>query len=336
MLGKINYRKITIVVFITALIWVWVDLALDEELTIYNATITIAKTDPKLLVTLNEGTSVSIEEMAVKGPLRRISELGRKLEEQGALEFPFDATEEKMGEGGTFTLPLVPFLQKDKEIKRLDLKVESCIPEIIAVKIVELIKKSLTVNCFDENGIAVTAESIEPAKVDMYVPADWEGEKLTAKVQLTPREINQARLIAVEKTPSIELAAGQTREVSTAVKIKMPPTEDVLKDYTITTATLGFSLSENLQGRYKVEVANLSEVISPIAIKATPEARRAYENMGYQVLLEIDDDDVKAEETRRDVVYNFPKEFVRRDEIVLNQTPVQARFKLTPLSPEGL
>jgi hypothetical protein len=76
--------------------------------------------------------------------------------------------------------------------------------------------------------------------------------------------------------------------------------------------------------------------MSPISINATPEAKWAYENMAYQVRLEINDDDAKSTEAqRKPVVYNFPDEYVRRDEIRLNQQPVTAQFKLIPLSSSG-
>ncbi len=331
-LRNIKFGKIAIVIFITVLIWVWADLALDEKLNVSNTTITVAKSNPKLWVTINEASSVSIEEVVVKGPLRTISELRKKLRGQGGLEFNFDAMEEKMDQSGSYTLPLIPFIQKNKEIKQFGLKVESCKPESLSVSVQGLVKKSLTVECFDENKISLKVESIEPSKVDMFVLEDWQGEKLVAKVQLTRREINQAGVSAIKKIPYVELAADQRRQAATSVEIKMLPAEVRLKDYTITTATLGFSLSENLQGKYKVNVTNLNEVISPIAVRATPEAKQAYEGMRYQVILDIYDEDIKAEEPRRLVVYNFPQEFVRKDEIVLSQTPVQARFKLTPVS----
>jgi hypothetical protein len=58
--------------------------------------------------------------------------------------------------------------------------------------------------------------------------------------------------------------------------------------------------------------------------------------MTYQVRLEIDDDDAKSTEPQRKaLVYNFPEEYVRRDEIRLNQQPVIAQFKLVPLSSSG-
>jgi hypothetical protein len=270
----------------------------------------------------------------LKGPASRIDDVKRKLNAGWLiLEFFLDAQQEGMTNAGDYNLDVLSFLRKSDQIKQLGLTVESCELDRLTVKIVELFKKPLSVQCFDEGRIPLEAESIEPSKVEMFVPDYWGGEKLTAEVKLGRREIEQARVSAIEKTPFIELAAGQRREASTAVKIKMPPAEDVLKNYTITAATLGFILSANLQGKYEAEITNLNEVISPIAIKATPQAKQTYEGMRYQVILEIDDEDVKSEESRREVVYNFPPEFVRRGEIILNQPPVQARFKLVPFSP---
>jgi hypothetical protein len=54
--------------------------------------------------------------------------------------------------------------------------------------------------------------------------------------------------------------------------------------------------------------------------------------MPYQVTLEIDDEDATATEPlRRNLIYNFPDEYLRKDEIKLNQQPATARFKLMPL-----
>jgi hypothetical protein len=109
---------------------------------------------------------------------------------------------------------------------------------------------------------------------------------------------------------------------------------DTLTDTTIKVAKLGIALSPVLQGKYRVEIKNLPEVIGQISIRATQAAKQAYESMRYQVILEIDDEDTKSEEVRRELVYNFPEEFVSNDEIRLNQTRVAAVFKLVPLSTE--
>ena len=110
----------------------------------------------------------------------------------------------------------------------------------------------------------------------------------------------------------------------------MPPEEELLQDYTIT-ATLGIALSPTLQGMYKVEVTNLPE-LGVIAIRATPDAKRAYEQQPFpsMTLYILDDDKNKTGEQRREVIYNFPQEFVRNKEIQLKQQPIEAKFKLTP------
>ncbi|GAG58007.1 unnamed protein product, partial [marine sediment metagenome] len=113
-----------------------------------------------------------------------------------------------------------------------------------------------------------------------------------------------ARWAPIEKRPYVELAAGQRRDAATPVKIKLPLEEDRLSDYTITGATLGITLSQTLLGKYDVEVENLPDVIGGITIRATPEAKRAYEKMRYQVILEIDDEDAKSTEPpKRKLIY---------------------------------
>ena len=335
---KAKYSKIFAVVSITVLIWVWADLAKTDEFTVPTATISVARsTNPNLWVSFDNKLSVSIEKIKLKGPTSRIDSIRRKLRDGSlVLEFFLDPETEAMDTPGEHPLAVLEFLKKSDQIRQHGLTVTSCEPKQIAVDVVRLVEKSLDIICVDEAQNPIKDATVKPPQARMLVPEDWEGEKLIAKVRLTRGEIAQARLSAVQKTPYIELAAGVTREIPTPVRIITPPAEDQLIDYTITTATLGFSLSDNLQGEYKVEVTNLNEVISAITIRATPQAKRAYEeNMRYQVILEIDDsdkDNTSAEPLRRELIYNFPPEYVRRDEIVLNQQPAVARFKLVPLA----
>jgi hypothetical protein len=334
MVKKVKYGKILVVVFITVLIWVWADLALDEVFSVSSVNITAKSTNPGLWVSFGDKSSAFIDKMVLKGPASKVADVRRKLNDGSlVLEFFLDPGQtETIASPGEYTLPLLAFLRQSDQIKRLGLTVESCEPQTLSVKVVGLDKKLLTIKCIDEAQNAIKAATIEPKQLDAFVPKDWSGEKLTANVQLTRREIDQARLSAVEKTPFVELAAGQIRELQRTVKITMPPEEDLLADYTITTARLRFSLSPNIQGKYRVVVDNLDEVIRTITIRATADAKRAYEKMPYQVTLQIDDEDAaSAEPLRRNLIYNFPDEYLRKDDIGLNQQPVTARFKLIPL-----
>jgi hypothetical protein len=334
---KPKYGKIAIVVFITVLIWIFADLALDEILPVSNATISVVKSNPQLWVSFDDASSFLIEEVLIKGPLRRIAELNKKLEEQEWLKIDFDAASEGMNEPGSYSLSLLTFLQKDKEIKRLGLKVESCKPETLPVKVVGLVSRLLDVKCVDEDQNPLGEATIDPAQVEMLVPEDWDSEKLIAEVKLTSREIEQARIAAIDKTPYIRLAASQIRQATQSVVVKLPPEPDRLTNYTITAPTISIALSPTLQRKFSVEITNLEEVLSPIAIKATPEAERAYRlQPSPRMTLYIFDEDTKKgqEEQSKKVVYNFPQEFVRKGEIELQnpQQPAEAKFKLVPIS----
>ncbi len=335
MIKKTNYGKILVVVFITVLIWVWADLALDEVFSVSGVGITAKSTNPGLWASFGDKSSASIEKMVLKGPASRMTEVKRKLKDGSlVLEFSLDPGQtETIASPGEHILDVLTFLRQSDLIKQLGLTVESCEPQTLSVKVVGLDKKPLTIRCIDEAQNTVKAATIEPKQLDAFVPKDWSGEKLVANVQLTRREIDQARLSPVEKTPFIELAQGQIKELQKSVKITMPPEEDQLADYTITTARLRFSITPNIQGKYRVVVDNLDEVIRTITIRATADAKRAYEKMPYQVTLEIDDEDAAATEPlRRNLIYNFPDEYLRKDDIKLNQQPATARFKLIPLS----
>jgi hypothetical protein len=188
----------------------------------------------------------------------------------------------------------------------------------------------------DEGQNPISEATIDPAQVEMLVPEDWGSEKRVAEVLLTPREIEYARVSPVKETPYIRLAAGQIREAPVPVEITLPPELDRLSDYTIKAPTLSIALSPALQGKFYVDVNNLSDVLLPIVIRATPEAERAYRQqpLPKMTLYILDDDTEKGEDVPpRKVVYNFPPEFVEKGEIELSNTqqPAEAKFKLIPV-----
>ncbi|MBC8469351.1 MAG: hypothetical protein H8D56_07755 [Planctomycetes bacterium] len=334
MIRKIKFGKIAIVIFLTVLIWVWTDLDLDEVHTIPRVMMRVAKSS-ELLVSFNGQPEASINNIELKGPAKKITEVRRELDGgTRKLDFTLNPEREGMTTTGSHALKVLDFLKRSDEIKELGgLAVEDCKPEIIEVNVVKLEKKLLEIECVNENGVPLTPKSIEPEKVEMYVPAD---SRLKAKVQLTSRDITQARLSVAVKTPYVELAPGQTRMASNTVNIKMLPEADSLTEYSID-AKLGITLGLNLVGEYKPEIptSSYNDLVS-FSIFATAAAKEAYESQPYQITLYIFDDDKKKgpdEEQRRDVVYNFPEEYLRKNEIRLKNQPEEAKFKLIPLNP---
>jgi len=336
MARKFKYGKPAIVIFITGLIWVWADLAQDDTFTVPHATITIAKSvDPSLWAAFGEKSSVIIDDVVLKGPASKIADIEREIS-SGSLSFWFflePAEQEAMTVPGKHPLNVQNFLRKSRLIRDRGLTVESCSPESITVRVIKLIEKSLKVRCIAEDGIPIKDAIIDPTHVKMFVPGDWAGEKLIADVYLTPREITYARTTAIDGTPQIELTPGQVRKAHTSVKIKMPAEEEKLRGYNITSATIGYVFSPVLQDKYKVELLNPQDM-AMVRIKATPAAKSIYEGQPFQILLYIlDGDEKKKGGPTRKVVYDLPQEFVSKGEIMLNQQPVTARFKLIPLNP---
>jgi hypothetical protein len=277
---------------------------------------------------------VAIDQIALRGATAAVDEAKRKLKEQTlTLEFPYNPQAEQIT-GQEYWLDVFEFLRSNETIRQLGLTVESCKPQKIKVKVTRLVKRLLTVKCVDQSRMPLEELSIKPANIEMFVPEDWQGQKLMAEVMLDLAEIKLARVGPYSKKPFIELAPGQKREFPESVEIKLAPEAEQLKDYTITSATLGRCLSASLQGSYRIEVTNLEEVLRPISIKATDAARQAYELQPFRIILYILDDDSKTtSEQRRELAYNFPQDSVRKGEILLNQQPVVARFKLVPLNP---
>ncbi len=339
MAGKINFGKIAVVVFLTALIWVWADLAKTGELPVQNVIISVTKSvDPALLISLDGKPQLFLEQLVLSGPTSKIAEAKKKLDE-GSLEMIFFyEPSAKAVESGGEDFNVLDYLRQDPTIKDLGLAVKSCQPATAKVAISKLVKKSLKVRCLDENGKVLDNIAVEPTSVNMYVPADWEGERLVAYVKLSENDISRARENAIDKKPYIELQAGYPRQAEEVVLAKAPSKENLSKEATITKPILGFLISSNLLGKYDVNVGNYEAVTSPIAITASPAAKLEYEAMNYQVILKVldsDRDEGPSKVIKRKLMYNFPEEYVRKDEISLNQQPVIAQFRLIPKPPQS-
>ena len=342
MLKKLKYGKIAVVIFLTILIWVWADLALHEEHSVSNVPLTIAKSTNRAIWVnfVDENESLvpvyNLKTIVLKGPASKISKVRLKLKTgELQLDFFLDAEQEGMEKPDEYPLDVLSLLRKSDQLRELGLAVQSCEPDKLTINVVELVEKPLDIECFNESGVPLDVESIDPPKVVMFVPDD---SRLKARVQLTPRDIEQARLSLVEKTPFVVLAEGQRRPAPKPVRITMSPEADSLSEYTIQEAKLVIAMSVNLLTKYDVEF-NHNEVVSPFPILATLEAKQAYESQPVQMTLYILDEDANKrpeEVIPRKVFCNFPEEFVRENQIKLKnpQKPAEAKFKLIPLTPE--
>jgi hypothetical protein len=325
-------KKAVLVVFITCLIWVWADLSLDKDFNDQNVTITVSKANPRLWVTI-EGKSEIQVKVDFRGPARKIGDLVSKIEAgKEKLDVVFDAEKQNMAVGGDYSLPDVRrFLAESDKIRNYGLAVKAARPDKLQkIKVVELKEKTLPIKCVDETDTEIPAAKITPDIITTLVPE----QATEARVKLVSlAEKKQARGGVIDKKPYVEFVKGEVRYTEGAVKVELPIIGEDMKQYTIR-GTLGYIFSDNLAGGYKVEFTKRPEIGS-IPIIATEEAKTAYVDKGFEVLLEIQDDDVGKPEITRQVIYNFPIQYVREDKIQLKGEPAEAKFKLVPVGDQN-
>ncbi len=342
MATKVKFSKIAIVAFLTVLIWVYADMALDETHPVPNVSISIVTSgNPALWATFKNDdesptSTISIKHIVLKGPTSKIAEVKRELS-NGLLKFDFALNPEYRGmtTAGSHTLAVLDFLRKSDEIRELGgLTVESCEPNKLTVDVEILVERELTVQCFDQSGRVQESQSIAPDKVSMFVPESW-GRDKPARIELTPSEIERARSKAIQKRPYVLLADGQRRQTDNLVLIKVPPEEEQLATFQVGGVNVGIRFSPITQ-KYVVQFKEEALAMSQIAIRATPRAKEAYEAEAYKVTLDIYDQDRRETDwVPRQLRYNFPDEYLRLGEIELAQDPVEVRFKLVSSSDDG-
>jgi hypothetical protein len=329
MLAKI--KKAILVVFITCLIWVWADLSLDKDLTNQTVTIIASKANPRLWVNIEGKSEIQIK-ADFRGPTRKLGELISRIEAgKEKLDVAFDAEKQNMAGEGKYTLPDIRrFLAESDKIRDYGLAVKATRPNKLNINVVELKEKTLPIKCVDETDTEIPAAIITPNVITMLAPE----QTTEMKVKLVSiAEKKQARGGVIDKKPYIELTKGEIRYADTTVKVELPITGEDMKQYTIR-GTLGYIFSANLIGKYNVEFTKRPEVGS-IPIVATPEAKDAYEQKQFEVLLELQDDDAGKPEVTRQIIYNFPIQYVREDKIRLKGDPAEAKFKLVPVTDQN-
>lgn len=332
MIKEIKFSKLALVLFLTLLIWVWANRALDETYPIYNATIVVSSTNPKLWVYFPQGSSIDVNEIKVSGPSSRINNIENIItSDPGKLAFTLIPEQFGVDKSGPKSLNVLDIIKKSNWIKKEGLSVVSCDPCEVTINAITLIQKDdIDVQCFGEDELPRELET--PQKVTMYVPPDWRGN---ARVDLKPEEVQRAVKRPIAKKPYIILPNGQRKDADKTVEIKLSPQENILVQQTVQNVTVGYALSQNiLTGKYQIEILNMPDLIN-FEILTTQAAKDAYEDQLFQVLVEVKESDIQTTEdegfVRRDVHYPFPEEFVRRDEIKLAQEKAaEARFKVLP------
>jgi len=331
-------KKIAIVVFLTLLAWIWAYNALEREIPEVAYLKIFEADNASTLVTFDKPAPIRLS-VDISGPSSRVNKLSEKMRTgETKLEFIFNAEKEEMDKPGTHVLDIIKLLNDSTTINSLDLTVTTCKPKSIDVTVEKLVKKTLTIQCLDENGTVIAHDKIDPTRVEMYVKKDSVGDLLKATVVLTDAQIDKARKgDIITASAVVEIAPGHTRNAG-SVLIKLPSTEQARSRHPVKLKRIGRVLSPYLAGKYIFELQNEKDLMSTITIMATEEAFKEYdERTLYQVLVEVGEGDVNAADgtATGKVIYNFPSEYIQSGQIELIKSPEEvAKFKLIEIGKE--
>ena len=312
-------KKLIVVVIMTIIIWAWAYLEQVRKIPAQATAHISPVTSKELYVRFVDAQAPVQLDLVLKGPAAKVDEFETAISRE-RLQFYFNAEQEvKDIKDQPFSYPwdLQQFITSSSRIKQFGLVVESCEPKIIEVRIEKLVEKSLTVHCLDENGIDLIPETIDRTSIEMFVPADWLDE--------------QARKEGISAKPYIILNPAEPDKGTysdSVVRIKLSPTE-TLKPQPFQPTRIKYVISKNLVGKIlDIQLSNENALTSVTKFQATDAAFAAYEKMPYHLLIEIEDGDEPGTEITRPVIYSFPPEYVRKNEIKLNEPPRKAKFTL--------
>jgi len=331
-------KKFAAVIFLTLLIWAWAYLSLERQISLWGSIELSPAAGPEYLVAFEGGASFPVK-LTFKGTPTKVSEIERRY--RSAL---MDPLHEKLVyyympqdyghiTTGSYTLDLLDFIRQSPTYREMALTLEACEPPRIEVDVEVLVAKQLAVQCIDETGAPLAAADIQPGQVEMYVRPDYTGP---AYIRLSAQQIAAARQSPIRQRPYVDLGTTSPRRIADQeVRIALPATEQ-LNEYPFQPQSIGFIFSRNstIPSRFRVQIENESD-LRTIHFRATEDAYEAYRRMRHHLLIEIREEDAALEEIPpREVIFNFPQEFVRNGQIEATSSKT-AMIQLVPLSPSG-
>lgn len=349
--------KFLAIVCLTLLIWVWAFLSQEDEKLFSGSLDVSPAADRSLLVTFwvdgeEMGQMINLE-LKFRGTPAKLTELARQTELAGPdtpqkdrLNYYYNPRDFNHTDTQFYTFNLLNFLQDSSKTKGLALTLASCSVNQkpvtqIEVQIEVLEKKMLPVECLSEAGLPIKGAVATPPQVEMFVRQNYNR---SAYVTLSATQVETARLQQrpIRVRPYVEMGTDEPRRSTQEVSVTFSQDTVALQPRVLQPLQrprqIGYIFSQNLQGKYTVQMDSESESnLRTINLRATDEAFAAYSTMRYPILIEIRDEDVRdltIELAPKEIIYNFPAEFVARKEIELGdpRPPRTAVIQLIPVT----
>ncbi len=335
MMERFKIKKILAVVFLTVLIWVWSDLALDGTDKLSQIPVVLGNSsDPNLLVSFVDDAGqltdrIVIDTVDIKGPAVRVEQIK-------ALERINDPDLLLVLEPDNWELtepmeapawPLVNFVKRSPFIDNRGLSVDDCAPRTASIRVMRLAKRTLVVQCVDHNRSTVSAQ-VTPPTIQMYVPEAWTEDRLVADVELSTADLNRAQSdIPIDETPFVDIN-GRIRRAKQSVEVRISEAGPKLQIQSIK-PKFCVVVDPIVQRDYRIEISDVIKALRSIDFKGTDEAKLAYQNEPYHVELVVVDR--KTGPQFQTLQYRFPREYVEKNQIKPADSPLATiDFELVP------
>ncbi|NQV35928.1 MAG: hypothetical protein HQ515_24770 [Phycisphaeraceae bacterium] len=324
--------------FLTVLIWVWSDLALVEPGDLTQIPVVLGNSsDPNLLVSFVDDADrftdhIMIDTVSVKGPAVRVDQI-KTLERNEDLKLrlvlepeAWDLTEPMEAP----KWPLVNFVRRSPAIRGLS--IDDCFPRTAFISVVQLAKRSLEVQCVDEDDSPIPAQ-ITPSSITMYVPEAWPEDILTAYVKLSTDALNRAQgEVPHEAIPFVNIR-GRIKTAKQSVKVRLPEVVTPLKTQTIQNPKFCLVVDPFVQKDFVIRIPNeVEKTTKRIQFKGTDEAKAAFQAEPYHVELVVERKEGSQAGPRSQILqYRFPRAYVEKNEIKPDDSPLdKIDFELVP------
>ena len=338
MMERLKIRKILAVVFLTVLIWVWSDLALDRTDKISQIPVVLGNSsDPNLLVSFVDEAGLLTDRMmintvTIKGPAKHVEQI-KALERADSLDLRLVLEPETWALTEPMEAPawsLVNFVKRSPAIKGLS--IDNCAPRTASISVVQLAKRSLKVQCVDEDDSPIPAQ-ITPSSITMYVPEAWAEDTLTAYVKLSSNALNRAQgETPIDAIPFVDIS-GRIKTAKQSVKVRLPEVVTPLETQVIQNPKFCLVVDPVVQRDFFIRIPNeVEKTTKRIRFKGTDEAKTAYQAEPYHVELVVErKEGSQAGERQKRLEYRFPPEYVEKNEIKPDDSPLDTiDFELVP------
>ncbi|MCP4454301.1 MAG: hypothetical protein GY809_22815 [Planctomycetes bacterium] len=334
MMERLKIKKIFAVVFLTVLIWVWSDLALDETADLSQIPVMLGNSsDPNLLVSFVDDAElltdrIVINTVSIKGPVAAVEQMKAR-ERTNSLDLHLVLEPDKWELTEPMDAPawsLVNFVKRSPAIDDSGLSIDSCVPRTASIRVMRLAKRSLVVQCVDQNRSTIPAQ-ITPSTIQMYVPEAWPEDRLVADVELSAIDLNRAQSdIPIDLIPFVDIS-GRIKRAKQSVKVRLSESVTNLTSQVIENPKFCLVVDPIIQRDYKIVISREVEALRRILFKGTNAAKRAYQNEPYHVELVVERDGSQSAILK----YRFPREYVEKNQLKPDDSPLDTiDFKLVP------